>query len=547
MAEKIPLMRYHIDTAARGKPPGNKVSDINIWSAKNIDMTLRPSPLADVRAFAETIQITAATGGNPERDLFCDPLDRTTMTDYDFGKLFTACRAILSLGKKPYLKTGNVPLKLTAGAVADPSFGVNCYPPDNFDDYYRYIRDTAAALAEEFGLEETRLWRYCVLTEYDNAGWFHTPGKDPERSMRAYFALYDTTVAALQEVLGDEVCVGAHATSGEAGPIRLWNPALLLEHCAVGGNFYTGGTGARICFLNISSYEWPMCSGEVKDLRRSFAPFWEMAEKYGLQLSYGIDESRIGVTKSGGSLPGSMRNHPSNHIVGHTFQAAYDAQLIKQMVDCGIDYCSAWGYTSAHGVSCKGGAPDCYPTVSFHVANEYHKMCRGSRLAVTAAQSQDAAPREAPCQTKVDILASADDKYVYIMAFNFGNSLEYDMAVDIAADVALPEVDGQTLEITRCVIGAKANFFPEWLFDRERHGIGDECFLRSPESAALDASNTLKRGWARDLYFGKLRDKYVELSKSAPETLTKTVTEGKLPLRMTLLANNVVFYTVKMP
>ncbi|MCL2816371.1 MAG: hypothetical protein FWD23_17390, partial [Oscillospiraceae bacterium] len=141
MAEKMPLMHYHIDTAVRGAPLGNKVSDIDIWSAANIDDTIHPSPLADIRTFAETIQITGATGGNTERDLFRDPLDRTTLTDYDFGKLFTACRAILSLGLKPYLKTGNVPLKLTAGAVTNPSFGVNCYPPDNFDDYYRYIRD----------------------------------------------------------------------------------------------------------------------------------------------------------------------------------------------------------------------------------------------------------------------------------------------------------------------------------------------------------------------------------------------------------------------
>ncbi|MCL2774310.1 MAG: hypothetical protein FWD71_13305 [Oscillospiraceae bacterium] len=546
MAEQTPLVHYHIDTAVRGAPLGNKVNNINIWSADNMDMTVRPSPLADIRNFVETIQITNATGGNPERDLFRDPLDRTTMTDYDFSKLFTACRAILSLGMKPYLKTGCVPFKLTTGAVADPRYNINCYPPDSFDDYYRYIRDTATALAEEFGLAETRLWRYCVLTEYENIECLHTPDKDPERSMQAYFTLYDTTVAALQDVLGEEVCVGAHAMGIAGNPYQLWNPTLLIEHCAEGKNFHTGEVGTRICFLTVSSYEWPMCKGNVKDLKRSFAPFREMSEKYGLKLSYGVDESRIGVTESGGSLTNSMRFHPANHIVGHTYQAAYDAQLIKQLVDCDIDYCSVWGYTSAHGVSNKGDAPDCYPTVSFHVANEYHKMCRGNRLPVRTVR-QDAVPREETCQTKIDILASADDKYVYIMAFNFGNSLEYNTAVDIAVDIDLPELEGQPLEITRRVIGDNANFFPEWLRDRARHGIDDDCFLRSPESAALDASNTLKRGWARKFYFDKLRDKYVEMSKLAPETLTGTVERGELSLRMALSANNVVFYTVKIP
>ena len=172
-------VHFQIDTADRGLPLGNKVSDINIWSAANIDETIRPSPLADIRTFVETIQITHATGGNPERDLFLDSLDRSTMTDYDFNKLFTACRAILSLGLKPYLKTGCVPFKLTTGAVADPRYNINCYPPDNFDDYHRYIRDTAIALAEEFGIAETRSWRYCVMTEYENIECLHTPDKDP--------------------------------------------------------------------------------------------------------------------------------------------------------------------------------------------------------------------------------------------------------------------------------------------------------------------------------------------------------------------------------
>jgi hypothetical protein len=383
------------------------------------------------------------------------------------------------------------------------------------------------------------------MTEYENIEWFHTPDKDPERSMQAYFNLYDTTAAALQNVLGEEVCVGAHAM-GENNPNRLWDPVLLLEHCAVGKNFYSGGVGTRLCFATASSYEWPMCKGEVKDLQHLFAPFRTMAEKYGLHLSYGIDESRIGITESYGSLPNSLRFHPSNHIVGHTYQAAYDAQLIKQMVDYDIDYCSAWGYTSAHGVSCKGSALDCYPTVSFHVANEYHAMCRSNRLPVQKMRQKEIPQENLACQVKVDALASADDKHIYVMAFNFGNSLSYDTPLELAVEIDLPGLDGRQIEVIRRIIGDEANYFPEWLRDRERHGIGDDCFLRSPDSAALDAANTLKRGWARDLYFRELREKYVMLSKLVPETLTETVKDEKLLLRMTLPANNVVFYTVKL-
>jgi len=76
-----------------------------------------------------------------------------------------------------------------------------------------------------------------------------------------------------------------------------------------------------------------MCEGLVRDLGWLIAPFKEAAEKYGLNLSYGVDESRIGIGLSSGTLQGSRRAHPANHITGHTYQAAYDAQLIKQLAD----------------------------------------------------------------------------------------------------------------------------------------------------------------------------------------------------------------------
>jgi len=318
---------------------------------------------------------------------------------------------------------------------------------------------------------------------------------------------------------------------------------LMLEHCATGKNYHTGGMGTRLCFLNISTYEWPMCKGEVRDLQKLFAPFKHKAAELGLKLSYGIDESRIGIGLTSGTLPSSLRSHPANHITGHTYQAAYDAQLIKQMVDNDIDYCSAWGYTSAHGISCKGDAPDCYPTVSFHVANEYHGMCRGVRLPVRTLK--DTSTENGDCQVKIDALASADEDNIYVMAYNFGNSVTYETAIDMTVEIDMPGFAESQAEVTRRLIGDEANFFPEWLRDRAKHGIGDDCFLRSPDSAALDSHNTLKKGWARDLYYRELRPKYVELSKLRSIVTAERVEGGKIILAFSLPANNVVFFTVR--
>jgi hypothetical protein len=540
-------LRISVDSSEPGRILGNKNSDINVWGAATIVESIKPSALADIRHFTETIQITQATGGNPDRDLFIDPHDRSTTKDYKFDELITACRVILSFGLKPYLKLGSVPLKLTNKASIDKQFNVNCCPPDDYNVYYLYIYDTITALSREFGLDETKTWRYSVMTEYENVEWFYTSDKDPGSSMRAYFELYDTTVAALQEVLGNAVNVGAHAMAmgGEGNPNRLWDPVLLLEHCAVGTNYRTGKNGTRICFLTISSYEWPMCKGDVQNLGDMIAPFKEAAEKYNLNLNYGIDESRIGIGLSFGNMPGSLRKHPANHITGHAFQAAYDAQLIKQMVDNDIDYCSTWGYTSAHGISSRADAPECYPTVSFHIANEYMRMCSGKRLPVQIQQSGSLKSHDTGCQVKVDALAAIDDEYIHIMIYNFGNSINYETSVDIEAKINVSELSSARYEVTKSLIGDEANYFPEWLSDRKKHGIEDARFLRSPDSAALDSHNVLAPGWARDLYFNELRPKYVELSKLKPASFNVESKSGKLIIPFTLPANNVVFLKVR--
>ena len=65
------------------------------------------------------------TGGAANRDLFKDPLDFDTLDDYDFSSLITSCKGILTYGAKPHLKLGSVPLKYSALARTDTTFGTN--------------------------------------------------------------------------------------------------------------------------------------------------------------------------------------------------------------------------------------------------------------------------------------------------------------------------------------------------------------------------------------------------------------------------------------
>lgn len=86
-------------------------------------------------------------------------VDASVLDDYDFTRLIENCRGILALGAKPHLKLGGVPVKFTSDYEYG-GFGMNVYPPDNYNVYYNYIKATASALVDEFGRDEVLSWRF---------------------------------------------------------------------------------------------------------------------------------------------------------------------------------------------------------------------------------------------------------------------------------------------------------------------------------------------------------------------------------------------------
>ncbi|MDR1130362.1 MAG: DUF5126 domain-containing protein [Prevotellaceae bacterium] len=92
----------------------NVADNINVW-----DYTSWHEPVEQVPddyfsrnlPFVKYVQFMTAAGGNEQRDLFKEPLNRTASDDYDFASLIRACRNVLRLGLILHLKLGNVPLK----------------------------------------------------------------------------------------------------------------------------------------------------------------------------------------------------------------------------------------------------------------------------------------------------------------------------------------------------------------------------------------------------------------------------------------------------
>lgn len=368
-------------------------------------------------------------------------------------------------------------------------------------------------------------WRFGVLTEYENKDWFMAKSGDPQDSMAAFCQLYDYTIAALQDNIGRDVTVGAHSMTVADG---LWDERDFIKHCANGVNDKTGETGTRLCFLDTSFYDSKPGEFGGRSLPESINILREAAEGAGLfGLSYGVDEGRI-LSGTKGSVAGDL----NLRICGFTYQAGYDARLIKQMADNGIDYFSSWGMTT-------NGHWGGLPTVSYHVARRFYDMAGSARLPVAKRGGflKDA---------EVEALAGYDEAggALRIMAYNFKNKLDYKVPSSMTFRVSVPQFDGKEVTVTKYVVDDDANFFDEWQEDRITHGITDDCFVWSPDDPAIDTPTTLNAPWARDLYFGQLREKYRECAKLTPEVSRATVEGGKLTLEATAAPNAVVFFTI---
>ena len=527
--DRINNYSFTVDASQTGGTLANPASNVNVWSIDgNPFVGAQASEEYNIFEFVNYVQLMQCTGGSAERDLFKDPLDRTVLDDYDFTKLIENCRGILSLGAKPMLKLGSVPMKYSTGATNDTNFSTNIYPPDDYNVYYNYIHAITEALVAEFGREEVLSWRFGVMTEYENDDWFMTPDGDPEASAVEYCKLYDYTVAALVDVLGDEIFVGAHSMTVTEG---LWDEKIFINHVANGINYKTGEKGTRICYLSASFYDNK--PGEYTTgytLPETIAYLRKCADEAGLRdLIFGIDEGRI----LWGNSRGADDDQLLSRTVGYTWQAAYDARLYAQMFNNGINYFSSWGFLS-------GGLLSGNPTVSYHVASNAAKF-DGASLIKTEKISEGYL-----LNAEVDAVSAydAESGTLRIMAYNFKNDVDYGKSADLDFTVSVPQFTSDKVKVTAYVVDDDCNYFDEWVEDRKTYGIGDDCFGWSPDDPQLDNETTLKDPEARALYQTELRDKYYECSKLEPVTCEAEIVDGTIHLDITLDPNAVVFYEI---
>jgi len=445
--------------------PADNISVWNYTSEWHEKMEQQPDDYFQTNfPFVRYVQLMTAAGGNEQRDLFKNPEDRSITDDYDFSPLIRACRNILRQGLIPHLKLGNVPLKYSTTPEISEDFGVNIRPPYDYNLWHAYIKAMMEALVKEFGKKEVQQWRFGLVTEYENKSWFSVGG-DPEKTRDAYLTLYDYTIDALEEVLGQNICVGAHSMTVSEG---LWDERALITHCARGRNRCTGEKGTRLSFLAASYYdERPGRSvkGSLSFLE-TIDHLREFAKREGFNhLFFGIDEGRI--------LSGLDGKPLSPRAVGHTWQAAYDARLYRMMLDGQVNYFSHWAYTT-HGI-----LPG-VPSVSAQASTFFHQLSGSFRLPL----EQLSAPVEGE---EIGAIAGWDQagKKLYLLFYAYSDSLHRRATREIACKVSGIKANSHSVPAERRLISDDSNFFDEWVAEQSRLGITADDFGWSSDSFVI--------------------------------------------------------------
>ena len=497
----------------------NIASNITIWHFGNsfVNPTIEFPEYNEFR-FVKWVQLMLCSGGSESRDLFKNPKDRTNLTDYNFDLLIKNCEGIMKLGAKPFLKLGAVPLKLTTEPKINNS-GFNIYPPDSYEQYYQYIKAIAETLVSHFGKKEVASWRFGCLDEYENGSVFCAKSETPEDSFIEFCKLYDYTVQALTDVLGNNILVGAHSMSVLDG---LWDERDFIEHVSSGRNYANGGIGTKISFLSVSFYDNLPGNLSYRSLANTIKPLQDKAKECNLEnIIYGVDEGRL-LSGTRGSQSSSLNSRAS----GYTWQAAEDARLYSQAVDLGMDYFSAWSYLS-------GGNITGYPTVSYHVASNIAKFAGYRRINVDY-------PMYRNKDKEIGCIAGVKKDTVRVMIYNFSTDIDSKETDEITINLQLP-YNSRKAKIVKWLVNDDCNYFDEWQADRQVYNIGNDAFQWSPDDGQVEASIILHDPEAKKIYREQLRNKYIMCSELRPETNTVRIRSRRYSETINIACNTVLF------
>lgn len=526
-------IQVRIDATRTGKRIPNTSQVLTVWNGATADWSLPDNPRYPTRDFVDYVELMACTGGNASRDLFKNPTDRTVLDDYDFTPLLRACRGILARGAKPYLKLGNVPVKYSHDYDGG-EFGMNIRPPDDHLVHYRYMKACVEALKSAFGREEVRRWRFAVLTEADNIGWFRAKSGDKAEIREEFFKLYDYTAKAFEDVLGPDLVFGTHLLYPGDAHISQFSVADVVTHCSTGTNYATGGRGAPLSLLTLSYYACPNNDSLEPGRMKYLSGALTTARQAGFtNLVTGIDEGRLIVAGSGRDKSDLL-----TRAVGASYEAALDVRIVRGLLDAGADYCATWGWFSGPKSSSQG------------VPSHHYFTCREFARFTGLKRVQAEIKGEMPVREELDVVAGVteDAHDIRFAVGRFRDKLVFTNHLAASVQVKLPPaLVGRTVSIETLTLDDRTNWYCDWERDRVNYGIKTEDYSWSPDDFAILGSRTLIPDDLRNLFAERLQPVYASRAATVrPFVRRETVgADGLLTIPVDFAGNGANFVLIK--
>ncbi|HEX3047367.1 MAG TPA: glycoside hydrolase [Bacillota bacterium] len=242
--------------------------------------------------------------------------------EYNFQYIDVLYDYLLSLGMKPFVELGFMPVALASGDQTLFWWIGNVTPPKDYQKWEGLIRNLTLHFTERYGADEVKTWYFEVWNEPNlDAFWSGTQAE--------YFKLFTYSVRAIKSV-NQAYRVGGPATAGAA-----WVPEM-IDFCSKNAlplDFISTHTyGVKKGYLDefrtsgtvLNQEEWSV-SGDILNSRKQISD----SPMPGLELHY---------TEWSSSYTPADPIHDSYH------QAAYVLEKIKQVGDA-ANSMSYWVFT----------------------------------------------------------------------------------------------------------------------------------------------------------------------------------------------------------
>jgi xylan 1,4-beta-xylosidase len=242
--------------------------------------------------------------------------------EYNYQYIDVLYDYILSIGMKPFVELGFMPVALASGTKTIFWWKGNITPPKDYKKWEDLIADLTRHFTQRYGADEVKTWYFEVWNE-PNLDFFWSGTQDE------YFKLYRYSVQAIKAV-NKEYRVGGPATAGAA-----WVPEM-IDFCFK--------NGLPLDFISTHSY------GVKQGYLDEFGITGTVLDKEKMSVSGDILNSRKQISNS--SMPGlelhytewSSSYTPVDAIHDSYHQAAYILEKIKQVGDA-PDSMSYWVFT----------------------------------------------------------------------------------------------------------------------------------------------------------------------------------------------------------